>query len=392
MKRLKSLLFILPGLGFGGAEILTLKIIDYLISTHRFTVSLIVIGDNLDLLPQLNPSCPLICLNLSIRPQPLKTFSSFLLALESFKQANVVLPTLYISQLFVVFLSAVTFRRRPTLACVHNCSFFLREIGISSYFSLISFFLFRFYPHIAYIFCSHTSFLSHKAFIARSDSFLITNGYTRPDKYPDISLTTLPQCLKHSRTASGPPRILFIARYHPHKDYRTFLLTLLTLSNTCSNFSVTVVGATYEQICKCISKLNVPESVKHQLTELVIEHISIYSPHSNVSYFYENHDILLLTSLSEAFPNVVVEAQVFGLYVVSTDVGDISQMVYDPNLLAPHSNYSLLCQRLISAIKLLQSGCNSIHKQNIISFAESKFSTLAMLQSYEDLLQSWPLS
>ena len=389
MKHLRSVLFILPGLGFGGAEILTLKLIDYLICTQSFKVSLIVIGDNLDLLSQLNPYCSLTCLNISTSPTPLKSFLSFFRALTYFKQANIVIPTLYISQLFVVMLSAASFCRRPVLACIPNCSFSLREIGILSYLSLLSFFFFRQYPNIAYVFCSHTSLLSHKALISGKASFVITNGYTKPVNNFGTSLTSLPVCLKQSRISTNSPRILFIARYHPHKDYRTFLLTLHTLANACSDFSVTVVGATFEQISKCICGLDLLESVKHELSELVINHVSIYSPHPNVSYFYENHDILLLTSISEAFPNVVVEAQVFGLYVVSTDVGDISQMVYDPNLLAPRSDYLLLSQHIISAILLLQSNAHFTLKQNIISFAKTKFSTSKMLQSYEEILSTW---
>lgn len=384
-----SILFILPGLGFGGAEVLTMQIIDFLVRTRGYNLSLIVIGSNLDLLSQVNPSCKVICLHLSGRINPFLFITSLTQALKIFKEANVVVPTLYISQFFAVLLTVVTFSTRPTLACVHNCSFALREIGISSYLSLCSFFLLRFHPKAAYIFCSHSSFSTHRRFVTGKQSFVITNGFTKPDDDPNLISSYLPHCLMRGRITTSATRILFIARYHPHKDYPTFLLTLLTLVKTRSDFSVTVIGATYEHLSICIANLKISQILKQELIQLVNKHISIYSPHPNVSYFYETHDILLLTSLSEAFPNVVVEAQVFGLYVVSTDVGDIPHMVYDPSLLAPRGSHTLLSNRIISAIILHQSKSHCKIKQKIICFAQNNFSALRMLNLYLKLICDW---
>ncbi|MBL4832209.1 MAG: glycosyltransferase family 4 protein [Aliivibrio sp.] len=50
-------------------------------------------------------------------------------------------------------------------------------------------------------------------------------------------------------------------------------------------------------------------------------------PHKDVLSFYENSDVLVLPSYAEGFPNVIVEALYYGLPVISTDVGAITDSV-----------------------------------------------------------------
>ena len=55
---------------------------------------------------------------------------------------------------------------------------------------------------------------------------------------------------------------------------------------------------------------------------------AIYNiPHDKIPYYYYSADLLLFTSLSEGSPNVIKEAMACNLPIVSTDVGDVKEII-----------------------------------------------------------------
>ena len=57
---------------------------------------------------------------------------------------------------------------------------------------------------------------------------------------------------------------------------------------------------------------------------------AIYNiPHDKVPYYFYSADVLLLTSLWEGSPNVIKEAMACNLPIVSTDVGDVKEIIGD---------------------------------------------------------------
>ncbi|WP_254629006.1 glycosyltransferase family 4 protein, partial [Acinetobacter oleivorans] len=51
--------------------------------------------------------------------------------------------------------------------------------------------------------------------------------------------------------------------------------------------------------------------------------------------FYHGIDVLLMTSITEGFPNVLIEAMATGAICISTDVGDAKEIVGGKNNIAP---------------------------------------------------------
>jgi len=51
--------------------------------------------------------------------------------------------------------------------------------------------------------------------------------------------------------------------------------------------------------------------------------------HNEVESYYKKSDVLILPSYAEGFPNVILEALNYGLPIISTDVGAISESVID---------------------------------------------------------------
>jgi glycosyltransferase involved in cell wall biosynthesis len=71
---------------------------------------------------------------------------------------------------------------------------------------------------------------------------------------------------------------------------------------------------------------------RHAVTEAKLEHrFHLPGKLPNVSDWYRVIDVLLLTSSREGFPNVILEGQYFGLPVVATDVGGVSEITL-PNI------------------------------------------------------------
>ena len=69
-------------------------------------------------------------------------------------------------------------------------------------------------------------------------------------------------------------------------------------------------------------------SVKKWIKEIKMENkIKVIGEKSDVAGWLTQMDIFLLTSASEGLPNAVIEAQGFGVPVVSTDVGGVSEIV-----------------------------------------------------------------
>jgi glycosyltransferase involved in cell wall biosynthesis len=73
--------------------------------------------------------------------------------------------------------------------------------------------------------------------------------------------------------------------------------------------------------------------------------------HEELVYYYNAADLLLMTSLSEGSPNVIKEAMACNCPIISTDVGDVKEVIKDvhncfivnnnPNMIADKINYLL---------------------------------------------------
>ena len=64
----------------------------------------------------------------------------------------------------------------------------------------------------------------------------------------------------------------------------------------------------------------------------------------DMAAFYRDIDVLVLSSRTEGFPNVVAEAMSHGKPVVTTDVGDAALVVGDTGVVVPPRNEQALAE------------------------------------------------
>lgn len=75
---------------------------------------------------------------------------------------------------------------------------------------------------------------------------------------------------------------------------------------------------------------NLAQQACDLLNDKNIDLHTIYNiPHDKIPYYYYSADLLLFTSLSEGSPNVIKEAMACNLPIVSTDVGDVKEIIGD---------------------------------------------------------------
>jgi glycosyltransferase involved in cell wall biosynthesis len=126
-----------------------------------------------------------------------------------------------------------------------------------------------------------------------------------------------------NRNESKNIKLLTVARFIEGKDYLTAIKSFqYFLNNLCpSDLNVEYImighGEQEEIIKQWLNEYNVDDSV------------SIYVNPPNLLDYYKQSDIYLCTSVYEGFSNSIMEAMMYSLPVIATDVGDNKNLVLD---------------------------------------------------------------
>ena len=177
----------------------------------------------------------------------------------------------------------------------------------------------------AIIYCAHSSMQQHQAFgFKNGNSQVIANGVFLDKFQPNPQL--------HEPTVIG-----FAGRYHTAKGYSYLFETMGLLKNENIIFKIAGGGASLE---------NPEVKALFEQYQLGAEKVHLLDQISDMPAFYQSIDVFLMTSITEGFPNVLVEAMASGLPCISTDVGDAKYIVQDLGNIVPPRN----AQALVDAI------------------------------------------
>lgn len=147
----------------------------------------------------------------------------------------------------------------------------------------------------------------------------------------------IPSAPDHS---ARQPRIFGIAaRHNPQKDHPTFLAAAARLAREMPDARFIAVGPRMTP--------DNPELARQiRSAGLDPSRVDLRGPVSDISAFYTEIDVLVLSSRTEGFPNVVAEAMSFGRPVVTTDVGDASAIVGDTGTVVPPRDAGMLADAM----------------------------------------------
>lgn len=193
----------------------------------------------------------------------------------------------------------------------------------------------------AIVCCAQQAFDAHAQVGYRKRRMVvITNGY-------DLSQFT-PSALARNSVRSelqldnATPVLGMVARFDPAKDHRNLILALGLLHRRGLHFRVLLVGSG-------ITAENV------QLTQWLIEAgvhdgVLLLGQRSDVPAIMNGLDIAVLSSRSEAFPNVLAEAMACETPCVTTAVGDAASIVGDTGWVVPPQSPDALADALSNAL------------------------------------------
>ncbi|MCA1724821.1 MAG: GT4 family glycosyltransferase PelF, partial [Thermomicrobia bacterium] len=112
----------------------------------------------------------------------------------------------------------------------------------------------------------------------------------------------------------------FVGRVVPIKDVKTFIRAIGIVREVIPDVTAAIVGPTEEDAAYY-------EECQQLVALLGLESAIQFTGRADVRDYYRQLDVVVLTSLSEAQPLVILEANCVGLPVVATDVGACRELV-----------------------------------------------------------------
>jgi glycosyltransferase involved in cell wall biosynthesis len=188
-----------------------------------------------------------------------------------------------------------------------------------------------------------------------------------------------------------PPTIALIGRVVPIKDIKTFLYTCSELKKSIPNLKAYVMGPMDEDRDYYDECMTV---VKHENLDKTVD----FTGKVNIKEYLPSVDVLVLTSISEAQPLVILEAGAAGIPTVATDVGSCGEIIYGtedekPNLgeggvivpLASPGDTAVSLKKLLTD-KSFYKKCSDTIKQRVKKYYHKDDQNQAYKEIYGDLV------
>lgn len=309
--------FVITALGVGGAEHALLKLLSRM-DRQRFEPSLIVLGRQDDLLERFK-AIGIQPVMLGLRPGswPFGEIKRFLDAVRQ-TQPDILQGWMYHGNLAASFAASrmnpkpkVCWSVRDTPDAAHAHSFFTRTV------IRVSGFYVRNVAQIFNVSARSAEYCSKVFGWPAQRTSLLPNGVDTELFKPDAHVrAALRQTLGVSEHAF---LVGMVARWSPVKNHALFLKAFAVLRQSVPHAQCVLVGKGLDA-----ANLELAELIQNGSLQGACH---LLGPRADVQALYPAFDALALSSRSEGFPNVLVEAMSCAVPVVSTDVGDAIQIV-----------------------------------------------------------------
>ena len=172
-----------------------------------------------------------------------------------------------------------------------------------------------------------------------------------------------------------------VARFDIQKDHDNLIKAFSILKSRGMNFHLVLVGTAMEksnsELVQMIDNSNL----------IIDEDVSLYGTCTNIPLLMNSIDIHVLSSLGEAFPNVLAESMACGTPCVSTDVGDAREIVMNYGWIVPKEQPKELFKAVESALNEMNMYPIEweMRKQNCILHIKDSFEINCMINEFEQV-------
>ncbi|MBB1603854.1 glycosyltransferase [Variovorax sp. UMC13] len=241
-------------------------------------------------------------------------------------------------------------------------------------------YLSRWVPKII-VSCSLQATAVHQAMGYCFDKFVyIPNGYNMARF--DVDLVGRASLRAEIGLADDVFVIGMVARFDPQKDHRNLLDALGQLKRCGIQFSCLLVGVG-------MSEEN--DVLRAWIREAgIADRIILMGPRADIPAVMNAIDVHVLSSLGEAFPNVLAEAMACGTPCVTTDVGDAAVIVRDHGWVVVPQDRNALAAGLEKAHFSFSRGGLKWQEQKLACRAHimNNFELNIMCERYHDIWKS----
>ena len=232
----------------------------------------------------------------------------------------------------------------------------------------------KFLPSII-VSCSQTAIDAHAArgFPRRKMQF-IGNGIDTARFQPNAAAGAALRA--ELNIPENAPVVGFIGRMAPVKDVPTFLRAAARVQREMPDAHFVLCGPDMD---------TAPAEVRTLIAAMPhAEHVHVIPFRRDVQNVYPAFTLLALTSQSEAYPMVLIEAMASGVPCCSTDAGDASLIIGRSGAVAPKGDDAAVAATWLSLLRRPADAMQTL-KQQVCARARGHFSLTACVRQYEEL-------
>ena len=226
------------------------------------------------------------------------------------------------------------------------------------------------------IYCSEKSIKFHenRHFYSKYKTSIIDNGYSDKTYYSSNNLRL--NFRKKNKIKKTDIILGYAGRYAKQKNIESLLNAFSKIVKNYENVHLYMVGKEInlqnKELINIMSGLNIKDKAV------------LINEQKNLLEFYNGIDLLVLTSHSESFPNVIAEAMLCSTPVLASNAGCSKKIIHKYGFVLKKNDYLSITKGLKRSINILESKKRKwkFLKKNACLHIKNKFSIEKMANDY----------